>query len=81
MHHYCPECEKRNKSDYNKYGFNIVKDAKYWTIIKEVKTCCPVKVTLVDYNSTNVILEIDGKQYTKQRDEFMKTSWRDYEAY
>ena len=78
---YCPECEKRNRREYDKYGFSIVVGAKYWTLIKEYKACCPVKVTMVEALGNNVTVEIDGKRFTKTREDFFKSSWRDYEAY
>ena len=43
----CPECERLRKSEYEKYGFNIVIGGKYWTKIPEVRKCCPIKVTVV----------------------------------
>lgn len=77
----CPECEKRNIREFDKYGFNIVVGGKYWTHIKEVKACCPVKVTVVNAIGNNVIVEHNGKQFTKTREEFFKSSWREYDAY
>lgn len=80
-HHYCPECEKRRKTDLEKYGFNIVEGAYYWTKIPEIKDCCPVKVQLVGSTSNTVTITINNKTYTKDRTEFLKSSWRDYDAY
>jgi hypothetical protein len=78
---YCPECEKRNLREYEKYGFNIVTGAKYWTHIKEIKECCPVKVTVTEAVGNMVTMEINGKKFTKTREEFYKSSWREYDAY
>lgn len=79
---YCPECERRrNTYEYDRYGFNIVVGGTYWSLIKEYKACCPVKVTLVEAIGNDVIVEIDGKRFTKTREDFFKSSWRDYEAY
>lgn len=77
----CPECEKRNRNDLMKYGFNLVEGGYYWTIIPQIKTCCPVKVQLVESTYKSVTVEVNGKNYTKDRTEFMKSSWRDYDAF
>ncbi len=78
---HCPECEKRHLREYEKYGFNIIVGGKYWTIIKEVKACCPIKVNVVNAAGNTVTVEYNGKQYTKGREDFLKSSWRDYDAY
>ena len=77
----CPECEKRNMRELEKYGFNIVIGGKYWTVLKEVKPCCPVKVIIKETAGNKVTVEYNGKQYTKTREEFFKSSWREYDAY
>lgn len=81
MRPFCPECEKRNQSDLLKYGFNLVKGSYYWTIIPEIKACCPVKVQLVDSTYNDVTVTINNKTYVKNRTDFMKSSWRDYDAF
>ncbi len=78
---YCPECERLNRSDYERYGFVLSDNCYYWTIIKEVKTCCPVKVKLEKHTATDVIVSYGDKQYTKKRGDFMKSSWRDIDSY
>ena len=82
---FCPECEKRNIREFDKYGFNIVKDGKYWTLVKEVKSCCPIKVKVIDAMSNKVsFIVVDDsskKVYTKDRIDFLTSSWRDYDAY
>lgn len=80
--HPCPHCPKpNNQTDLQKYGFTLYTGAKYWTIIKEIKACCPIKVELVDHNSATVTVEVNGKQFSKSRKEFMETSWRDIDSY
>jgi hypothetical protein len=78
---YCPECEKRNMNDLMKYGFNIVDGAYYWTIVPEVKACCPIKVRVTNSTYNEITLEVNGKTYVKNRTEFMKSSWRDYDSF
>lgn len=79
--HPCPHCPKNNQTDLQKYGFTLYTGGKYWTIIKEIKSCCPIKVILVDHNVNTVTVEVDGKQFTKTRKEFMESSWRDIDSY
>lgn len=76
----CPHCPTP-QSDQMKYGFTLNRGAVYWTKINEVKTCCAVKVTLIDYTNATVTVECEGKQYTKQRKDFMESSWRDIDSY
>lgn len=81
MHHPCPECEYKNYQDYSKYGFTLHTGYNYWTKIEEVKKCCAIKVQLVSYDSMNVIVEYNGTNYTLNRNNFMKSSWRDIDSY
>ena len=78
---YCPECERRNKSDLEKYGFFIQEGCYYWTKIPEVKACCPVKVQVVESSAKTVTMTINGKTFTKDRTDFLKSSWRDYDSF
>ena len=77
----CPECERLYQSEKEKYGFNIVDGHYYWTKIPEVKTCCPVKVQVVESTSRTVTVTVNGKTFTKDRTDFLKSSWRDYESF
>lgn len=81
MNHPCPHCPKTPQMDYYKYGFNLVRGCNYWTIIPEVKACCPIKVTVTDYTNAEVTVTFNGKTYTKSRKDFMESSWRDIDAY
>lgn len=76
-----PMCEQLHHLDELKYGFTLYKNEYYWTKITEIKQCCPIKVKLIDYTSTNVYVEYNGKQYIKPRKEFMENSWRVIDAY
>lgn len=78
---YCPECERRNISEKERFGFNIVDGYYYWTKIPEVRTCCPVKVQVVESTSKTVTVTIDGKTFVKDRLDFLKSSWRDYDSF
>lgn len=77
----CPECERLYQSEKEKYGFNIVDGCYYWTKIPEVKACCPVKVQVVESTSRTVTVTVNGKTFTKNRTDFLKSSWRDYESF
>ncbi len=77
----CPECERLYQSEKEKYGFNIVDGYYYWTKIPEVKACCPVKVQVVKSTSRTVTVTVNGKTFTKDRTDFLKSSWRDYESF
>ena len=77
----CPECEKRNMREFDRFGFNIEVGGKYWTHIKEVKACCPIKVRVTNSTYNEITLEVNGKTYVKNRTEFMKSSWRDYDSF
>ena len=77
----CPNCHGFPQNDQMKYGFTLNRGATYWTKIPEVKTCCPIKVTLVDYTNSSVTVEFNEKQYTKSRKDFMESSWRDIDSY
>lgn len=77
----CPYCPKHEQSDLYRYGFTLCNGAIYWTIIKEIKTCCPIKVTLIDHTTSNVTVEVNGQRFTKAKKEFMETSWRDIDSY
>lgn len=81
MNNNCPNCEKINRSDFEKYGFNLHDGAYYWTIISEIRSCCPIKVKLESHDALTVTVVIEDKKFTKSRSEFMKSSWRDIEAY
>ena len=77
----CPECERLYQCEKEKYGFNIVDGCYYWTKIPEVKACCPVKVQVVESTSRTVTVTVNGKTFTKDRTDFLKSSWRDYESF
>lgn len=77
----CPECERLYQSEKEKYGFNIVDGCYYWTKIPEVKACCPVKVQVVESTSRTVTVTVNGKTFTKDRTDFLRSSWRDYESF
>lgn len=77
----CPECERLYQSEKEKYGFNIVDGCYYWTKIPDVKACCPVKVQVVESTSRTVTVTVNGKTFTKDRTDFLKSSWRDYESF
>lgn len=81
MQGYCPECERRNRSDLAKYGFSLHDGYNYWTIIKEVRSCCAIKVQLESHDATSVTVSYNGNLYTKDRGEFMKSSWRDIDSF
>lgn len=72
----CPNCQ----NDKAKYGFILERDGIYMTMVKEIKTCCAVKVKLIDYNASEVtfVAEDNNKTYTKTRKDFMTSSWRVY---
>ena len=63
---YCPECEKRNQSEKERFGFNIVDGYYYWTKIPEVKACCPVKVQVIESTSKTVTVTINGNNLELQ---------------
>lgn len=73
----CPNCHK----DKIKYGFILEKGGTYMTMVKDIKTCCAVKVKLIDFNASEVkfIAEDNNKEYTKTRKDFMTSSWRVFE--
>ena len=75
---YCPECDRR---DYERYGFVLEDGQSYFTTIKEVRPCCPVKVKLISHNSGQIVVDYQGTQYTKTYKDFMTSSWRDFESY
>lgn len=78
---YCPECERLRQTEKEKYGFNIVIGCYYWTKIPEVKACCPVKVQVVESTAKTVTVTIKNKTFTKDRTEFLKSSWQDYDSF
>lgn len=78
---YCPECERLHKSEFERYGFNILEGCYYWTKIPEVKACCPVKVMVTKSTSRTVTVTVNDKTFTKDRTEFLKSSWRDYDSF
>ena len=84
----CPNCF----SDKKKYGFILEKDGIYMTMVKEIKSCCAVKVKLLEYTASEVKF-ITEEEYriekdiskitrTKSRKDFMTSSWqlKGYEA-
>ena len=77
----CPECERLYQSEKEKYGFNIVDGYYYWTKIPEVKACCPVKVQVVESTSRTVTVTVNGKTFTKDRTDFLKSLLLDYESF
>ena len=70
----CPNCQH----DKQKYGFILEKDGVYMTMVKDIKTCCAVKVKLTNYTASEVkfIAEENHKEYTKSRKDFMTSSWQ-----
>ena len=70
----CPNCY----GDLKRYGFTLEVDGVYMTMVKEIKTCCAVKVKVTKFNTTEVtfIAEDNDKTYTKSRKDFMTSSWR-----
>lgn len=64
--------------DLKRYGFTLEVGGVYMTMVKEIKTCCAVKVKLIDYNASEVKFEAEDnhKIYTKQRTDFMTSSWQ-----
>lgn len=77
----CPECERLYQSEKEKFGFTIIDGYYYWTNVPEVKTCCPVKVQVVESTSRTVTITVDGKTFTKDRTDFLRSSWRDYDSF
>lgn len=77
----CPECERLHKSEKERYGFNIIKGYYYWTKIPEVKACCPVKVMVVEATAKTVTVTVNNKTFVKDRTDFLKSSWRDYDSF
>ncbi len=73
----CPECEAQKLI----YGFALEKNGEYMTKVPEVKKCCAVKVKVYDYDSLTVYFTCNGKQYTMNKKEFMKSSWRVYDSF
>ena len=73
----CPNCPNR-QSDKQKYGFSLEKEGIYMTMVKDIKTCCAVKVKLLSFNALEVkfIAEENHKEYTKDRKDFMTSSWQ-----
>jgi hypothetical protein len=47
-------------------------------MVKDIKTCCAVKVKLLSFNALEVkfIAEENHKEYTKARKDFMTSSWQ-----
>ena len=72
----CPNCQ----NDKAKYGFTLEDGGKYMTMVKEIKTCCAVKVKLISHSASEVtfVAEDNNKTYTKTRKDFMTSSWRVY---
>jgi hypothetical protein len=77
----CPECERLHKSEKERYGFNIIEGYYYWTKIPEVKACCPVKVMVVEATAKTVTVTVNNKTFVKDRTDFLKSSWRDYDSF
>ena len=77
----CPECERLYQSERERFGFNIVDGNYYWTKIPEVKACCPVKVQVVESTSRTVTVTVNGKTFTKDRTDFLKSTLRDYDSF
>lgn len=74
MENPCPNCQH----DKQKYGFSLEKEGIYMTMVKDIKTCCAVKVKLLNYTASEVkfIAEENHKEYTKSRKDFMTSSWQ-----
>ena len=51
------------------------------TQLDEVKKCCPVKVFVTRFSTSNVWFTYENKEYSKGRKEFMKSSWRLYDSF
>lgn len=78
---FCPECEKIRISEKAKYGFTIIEGGYYWTKIPEVRTCCPVKVMVTEATAKTVTVTVNNRTFVKDRTDFLKSSWRDYESF
>mgnify|MGYP003289940036 CR=1 FL=1 len=74
----CTNCQQTDKE---KYGFILENNGLYMTIVKEIKTCCAVKVKLLNFTAGNVTYKAfdNNKEYTVNRSDFMKSSWRIFE--
>lgn len=74
----CPNC----RNDRAVYGFTLENGKIYMTKVKEIKTCCAVKVKLISHTASEVTFEAEEnhKIYTKTRTDFMKSSWQDNNA-
>ena len=70
----CPNCY----GDLKRYGFTLEVGGVYMTMVKDIKTCCAVKVKLLSYTASEVkfIAEENHKEYTKSRKDFMTSSWQ-----
>ena len=63
----CPNCSGLE----NLYGFHLERNAYYMTQVNEIKKCCPSKVYVTDFTSTDVTLVMEknlrwkSKTFTK----------------
>lgn len=73
----CPECEAEKAV----YGFVLKKNCEYMTKLKEIRTCCPVKVKVIDFDSLTVKMTYRDKEFIMPKKQFMTTSWRVYDSY
>jgi hypothetical protein len=78
----CPNCY----SDLKKYGFILEKNGVYMTMVKEIKSCCAIKVRVISFDSSEVKFyteeeyrtenDISKITRTKSRKDFMTSSWQ-----
>ena len=54
----CPNCSGLE----NLYGFHLERNAYYMTQVNEIKKCCPSKVYVTDFTSTDVTFTCNGKE-------------------
>ena len=76
----CLECEARERQK-TEYGFCLEDGAGYYTLIAEVKTCCPVRVTLKSHCAAECVVDYNGTEYHIPYLQFMRSSWRDYMSF
>lgn len=73
----CPICTGYEQI----YGFYLEKNNYYMTKVDEIKKCCPVKVYVTDIVNDIVFFTHNGKEYTKTKIDFYKSSWRLYDSF
>ena len=73
----CPNCSRLE----NLYGFHLERNTYYMTQVNEIKKCCPSKVYVTDFTSTDVTFTCNGKEFKMKKQDFYKSSWRLYDSY